>query len=46
VGYQRATWIIFAAQSLALWHIRNKLTIEQKFPNQPADCAFKTIFFV
>jgi hypothetical protein len=36
-------WIIFAAQSWALWRIRNKFSIEGEFPNQPTDCVFKTV---
>jgi hypothetical protein len=30
-------WMLFMAQSWALWHIRNKLTIESKLIRQPAD---------
>jgi hypothetical protein len=36
-------WIFFAAQCWSLWTVRNKFTIERKFPRQPADCVFKTI---
>jgi hypothetical protein len=36
-------WIYFAAQCWSLWTVRNKFTIEGKFPRQPADCVFKTI---
>jgi hypothetical protein len=39
-------WILFAAQSWALWHIRNKIAMEHSFPNQPADCVHKTLFFL
>jgi hypothetical protein len=39
-------WILFAAQSWALWHIRNKIMMEQSFPNQPADCELKTYLFL
>jgi hypothetical protein len=44
-GHGRAVWIIFAAQR-ALWHIRNKIVMEQYFPNQPADCVLKTFLFL
>lgn len=43
---KRAIWLWFAAQSWALWHIRNKFTIEGRFPRQPADCFFKTSIFL
>jgi hypothetical protein len=39
-------WILFAAQSWALWHIRNKIVMEHLFPNQPADCVLKTCIFL
>jgi hypothetical protein len=39
-------WILFAAQSRALWHIHNKFAMENSFPNQLVDCLFKTILFV
>lgn len=39
-------WIIFTAQSWALWRIRNKFSIEGVFPNQPADCVFKTVLLL
>lgn len=46
-GFQGTTsklmWLLFAAQCWALWKIRNKFTIEHKFPNQPADRVFKTM---
>jgi hypothetical protein len=38
--------LFFAAQSWALWIIRNKFTIEHKLPSQPADCFFKTAIFL
>jgi hypothetical protein len=38
--------MLFAAQSWALWTTRNKFTIEGKFPNQPANCIFKTSIFL
>jgi hypothetical protein len=34
------------AQSWALWHILNKISIENLFPKQPADCVFKSIIFL
>jgi hypothetical protein len=37
---------LFAAQSWALWLIRNKLSIEKSFPKQPVDCFFKTAMFL
>jgi hypothetical protein len=45
-GHARAVWILFAAQSWALWHIRNKIVMEQSFPNHPADCVLKTSIFL
>jgi hypothetical protein len=41
----RLLWLILAAQSWALWLLRNKLTIEGKFPGRPSNCVFKTILF-
>jgi hypothetical protein len=43
---RQAFWILFAAQSWALWLIQNKLTIENSFPKQPADCFYKTALFL
>jgi hypothetical protein len=43
---KRAIWLLFVAQSWALWHIRNKFSIENFFPNQPADYVFKCIIFL
>jgi hypothetical protein len=43
---RRSFWFLFAAQSWSLWLIRNKLTIENSFPKQPADCFFKTAMFL
>jgi hypothetical protein len=37
---------LFAAQSWALWHIHNKIAMENSFPNQPADCVLKTLLFL
>jgi hypothetical protein len=39
-------WILFAAQSWALWHIANKIAMEIYFPNQPADYVLKTLLFL
>jgi hypothetical protein len=46
LSFKSAIWMLFAAQSWALWIIRNKMTIEHKFPAQPADCFFKTSLFL
>jgi hypothetical protein len=43
---RQSFWVLFVAQSWAVWHIRNKLTIEKSFPKQPADCFFKTAMFL
>jgi hypothetical protein len=43
---RQSFWVLFAAQSWALWLIRNKLSIEKSFPEQPADCFFKTAMFL
>jgi mannosylglycoprotein endo-beta-mannosidase len=45
-GFKHAIWLLFAAQSWALWNIRNKITIEHKLPSHPADCIFKTSLFL
>jgi hypothetical protein len=34
---KRFLWVYFATQSWGLWLIRNKYTIESKFPRQPAE---------
>jgi hypothetical protein len=39
-------WLLFVAQSWALWHIRNKLTIDKKLPKQPTDYFLKSASFV
>jgi hypothetical protein len=46
LSFKSSIWMLFAAQSWALWNIRNKMTIEHKFPSQPADCFFKTSLFL
>jgi hypothetical protein len=43
---RQSFWVLFAAQSWALWLIRNKLTIENSFPKQSADCFYKTAMFL
>ena len=35
--------MIFSAVCWALWFMRNKFTIEAKFPKLPADCIFKIL---
>jgi hypothetical protein len=45
-GFKQAIWLLFAAQSWALWNIRNKITIEHKLSSHPADCIFKTSLFL
>lgn len=39
-------WLLFTAQSWALWLIRNKATIDSLFVRQPADVIFKTLIFL
>jgi hypothetical protein len=39
-------WMLFAAQSWALWTIRNKFSIEAKFSKHPANVVFKTAIFL
>jgi hypothetical protein len=43
---RRLHWMLFMAQSWALWHNLNKHTIESKLIHQPADIIFKTIIFL
>jgi hypothetical protein len=43
---RRLIWLLFLAQSWALWLIRNKLSIEKKVPNHPCDVIFKTMLFL
>jgi hypothetical protein len=38
---RRIVWFSFAAQCWALWNIRNKLAIEGKLINNPADAVFQ-----
>ena len=39
---RKPVWLFFAAQCWALWNITNKFSIEHIFPNNAADCFFKT----
>jgi hypothetical protein len=43
---KRFLWMLFAAQSWALWTMRNKFYIEAKFPKHPANVVFKTCIFL
>jgi hypothetical protein len=43
---RRVVWFTFAAQCWALWIIRNKLTIEGKVINKPADAIFQMLIYV
>jgi hypothetical protein len=43
---RRLVWALFAAQSSALWLIRNQLSIESKIIWHPADVIFKTLMFL
>jgi hypothetical protein len=43
---RRLVWFTFAAQSWALWNIRNKLTIEGKLINNPADAFAKMSIYM
>jgi hypothetical protein len=36
-------WIVFLVQSWALWNIRNKLIIEKKVMNHPANIIYKIV---
>ena len=42
----RLLWVLFLAQSWALWHVRNKLAIEKKVIHHPTDILFKTLIFL
>ena len=39
-------WVLFLAQSWALWLTRNKLALEKKVIRHPADIIFKTVIFL
>jgi hypothetical protein len=43
---RRLVWLTFAAQSWALWNIRNKLTLEGKLINNPADAISKMSIYM
>jgi hypothetical protein len=46
-GYpRRLLWVLFLAQSWALWTVRNKLAIEKRLISNPADIIYKTIIFL
>jgi hypothetical protein len=46
-GYsRRLLWVLFLAQSWALWNVRNKLAIEKKTIANPADIIYKIIIFL
>jgi hypothetical protein len=44
--FRRVLWLLFTAQSWALWGIRNKLTIESRVISHPTDVMFKTMLFM
>jgi hypothetical protein len=43
---RRVVWYTFAAQSWALWIVRNKLTIEGKLIDRPADVLVQMMIFM
>jgi hypothetical protein len=43
---RRIAWYTFAAQSWALWNIRNKLAIEGSLISNPADAIFKMSIYM
>jgi hypothetical protein len=43
---RRTAWFTFAAQCWALWNIRNKLAIEGKLINSPADAMFQMMLYM
>jgi hypothetical protein len=43
---RRLLWTLFLAQSWALWTVRNKLTMEKKILNDPANLIFKMCIFL
>jgi hypothetical protein len=45
-SFRRVVWTLFLAQSWALWHFRNKLTIESKLMKHPANIIFKSMLFL
>jgi hypothetical protein len=40
---RRLIWTLFAAQSWALWHVRNKHVFESRVISKPANLLYKTI---
>jgi hypothetical protein len=44
--FRRCVWLLFIAQSWALWLFRNKMTIESRFMKHPANIIFKTMLFL
>jgi hypothetical protein len=45
-GQRFLAWTLFAVQSWAIWHIKNKLLIESKLIRNPSDIIFKTLVFL
>lgn len=45
-AYARIVWKCVGALLWSLWTVRNKITIEQKFPAHPADIIFKCHIFL
>ena len=43
---KRVLWTCVAALLWAIWNIRNKFTIERKFPNQPTDGLYKMSIYL
>jgi hypothetical protein len=43
---RRILWLFFAAICWALWNTRNKFTIENTFPNHPADVLYKITMYL
>jgi hypothetical protein len=43
---RRLIWTLFAAQSWALWHVRNKHVFESRVISKPANLLYKTIVFL
>jgi hypothetical protein len=43
---RRLLWLLFLAQSWALWQVRNKLAIEKMVLNHPSDVIFKSMVFL
>jgi hypothetical protein len=44
--FRRIPWFTFAAQSWALWNIRNKLAIEGSLISSPTDAIFKISIYM